>query len=78
MISPAVSTSADATASAPDENGWITAVVPIESLIHAHQDFLRLGAAVEVLEPVALRDRLTATARSLAALYGDGPLASTG
>lgn len=69
MMSPAVISAADATASAPDESGWITAVVPIESLVHAHQDFLRLGAEVEVLEPEALREWLAGTARSLAAIY---------
>jgi predicted DNA-binding transcriptional regulator YafY len=47
-------------------------VVPIESVGHAHQDFLRLGAEVEVLEPAALREQLAATARSLAGLYTGG------
>jgi len=59
-----------ATASPTGDDGWVTAVVPIESLIHAHQDFLRLGAEVEVLEPAGLRERLAETARSLAAIYG--------
>ncbi|MGN6792203.1 MAG: helix-turn-helix transcriptional regulator [Streptosporangiaceae bacterium] len=70
MMSPAVISAAEATASPADQDGWITAVVPIESLIHAHQDFLRLGADVEVLEPARLRHRLAETARSLAAIYG--------
>jgi len=70
MMSQAVISAAGLTASAPDQDGWITAVVPIESLIHAHQDFLRLGADVEVLEPAGLRERLAETARSLAAIYG--------
>jgi predicted DNA-binding transcriptional regulator YafY len=69
MMSSAVISAVDATASAADDDGWVTAVVPIESLIHAHQDFLRLGADVEVLEPAELRARLTETARSLAAIY---------
>jgi predicted DNA-binding transcriptional regulator YafY len=69
MMSSAVISAIDATASAADDDGWVTAVVPIESLIHAHQDFLRLGADVEVLEPAELRARLTETARSLAAIY---------
>jgi predicted DNA-binding transcriptional regulator YafY len=70
MMSQAVISAAGRTASAPDRDGWITAVVPIESLIHAHQDFLRLGADVEVLAPAELRERLAETARSLAAIYG--------
>ncbi|MET8277715.1 WYL domain-containing protein [Micromonospora sp. NPDC005174] len=59
----------DASAGPPDARGWVTAVLPIESLTHAHGDLLRLGADVEVLSPVALRDRLAATAAGLAALY---------
>ena len=71
-MSPAVISAAEGTASAADQDRWVTAVVPIESLIHAHQDFLRLGADVEVLEPAELRDRLAETARALAAIYA-GP-----
>lgn len=69
MMSPAVISAAEASASVPDQDGWVTAVVPIESLIHAHQDFLRLGADVEVLAPAELRSRLAETARALAAIY---------
>jgi predicted DNA-binding transcriptional regulator YafY len=72
IMSPAVISAAEATASAADQHGWVTAVVPIESLIHAHQDFLRLGADVEVLEPEELRLQLAETARSLAAIYAAG------
>jgi predicted DNA-binding transcriptional regulator YafY len=72
MMSPAVVSAAEATASPADRGGWITSVVPIESLIHAHQDFLRLGSEVEVLEPTELRLRLADTARSLAVIYA-GP-----
>jgi predicted DNA-binding transcriptional regulator YafY len=70
LMSPAVVCTAEATVSRADPDGWVTAVVPIESLIHAHQDFLRLGADVEVLAPAELRARLAETARSLAAIYG--------
>jgi predicted DNA-binding transcriptional regulator YafY len=71
-MSPAVASAADSTVSPPDQRGWVTAVVPIESVGHAHQDFLRLGAEVEVLEPEALRALLAGTARSLATLYATG------
>lgn len=67
-----VVTAVDASAGPPDARGWVTAVLPIESLTHAHGDLLRLGADVEVLTPVALRERLAATAAGLAALYGPG------
>lgn len=59
----------DASAGPPDANGWTTAVLPIESLTHAHGELLRLGAEVEVLAPAQLRDRLAATASELARLY---------
>ncbi|WP_406044813.1 WYL domain-containing protein [Micromonospora sp. NBC_00898] len=67
--SDAVVAAVDASAGPPDEVGWVRAVVPIESLTHAHGDFLRLGAEVEVLSPAELRDRLADTAAALAALY---------
>jgi predicted DNA-binding transcriptional regulator YafY len=59
-----------------DGTGWVTATVPIESLIHAEGQFLRFGAEVEVLRPARLRSRLTATARGLADLYA--PRATAG
>ena len=58
---------ADTGTAEPD--GWIRAVLPIESLDQAHAAFLALGADVEVLEPPELRDRLVATSRALAARY---------
>jgi predicted DNA-binding transcriptional regulator YafY len=50
-------------------SGWIVATVPIESMTHAHGEFLKLGAEVEVLEPAELRELVAATAAGLAALY---------
>lgn len=67
-----LSAAADAlerTASAPDQHGWVTATVPIESVGHACDTFLRLAAEVEVLSPPALREQLSATARRLHDLY---------
>lgn len=52
-----------------DGAGWIVATVPIESMTHAHGEFLKLGAEVEVLEPAELRELVAATAAGLAALY---------
>lgn len=57
------------TASPPDEHGWVTATVPIESLTHAASEFLKLGHDVEVLAPTELRERLAATSRRLAEMY---------
>jgi hypothetical protein len=58
-----------ATASPPDQDGWVRAVVPIESTENAQAEFLRLGADVEIIEPAELRARISAVARSLAAIY---------
>jgi predicted DNA-binding transcriptional regulator YafY len=53
-----------------EPDGWIRAVLPIESLDHAHRTFLGLGADIEVLGPPDLRTRLAETSRVLAARYG--------
>ncbi|MEU7935460.1 helix-turn-helix transcriptional regulator [Micromonospora echinofusca] len=73
VASELVATSVDRTAGLPDGAGWVTAVIPIESLTHAHGDLLRLGADVEVLTPATLRERMATTAADLAALYAPRP-----
>ena len=55
---------------APSGDGCLTVRLPIESLTHAEEHLLRLGARVEILEPAALRERIHSTARALATLYG--------
>ncbi|MFD8967466.1 helix-turn-helix transcriptional regulator [Streptomyces sp. NPDC059568] len=57
----------------PEPDGWIRAVLPIESLDHAHREFLALGTDVEVLAPPELRARLAETVRALAARYDSSP-----
>ncbi|MEU2491007.1 WYL domain-containing protein [Streptomyces sp. NPDC007883] len=52
-----------------EPGGWRRTVIPIESLAHAESELLRLGPEVEVLAPPELRERITATARAMAALY---------
>jgi predicted DNA-binding transcriptional regulator YafY len=64
-----VARAVDATAGQPDQAGWITATVPIESLQNAQTEFLRLGANIEILTPAELRAHMSAIARSLAAIY---------
>ena len=68
LLGQAVTAAVDATA-VPDESGWVTAVVPIESLPHAQSSFLGLGAEVEVLGPESLRARMADAAAGLARLY---------
>jgi predicted DNA-binding transcriptional regulator YafY len=52
-----------------DDDGWVRAVIPIESIAHARGELLALGADVEVLGPPALREQMIDTAHALAALY---------
>ncbi|MCT9006620.1 helix-turn-helix transcriptional regulator [Streptomyces rhizosphaerihabitans] len=52
-----------------EEDGWTRATVPIESEDQAHDDFLRLGVAIEVLDPPELRARIAATVTELARRY---------
>lgn len=52
-----------------DADGWIRAVVPIESIDRACREFLALGPDIEVLGPPELRSKLAAMARALAARH---------
>jgi predicted DNA-binding transcriptional regulator YafY len=64
-----VVTAVQASASPPGADGWVRAVLPIESLQHAERALLRLGPDVEVLAPPDLRDRMLASAEALVRLY---------
>ena len=58
---------------APDgDDGWTRVTIPIESLAAARSELLGLGGEVEVVTPVALRDRMREAASELASLYGSG------
>jgi predicted DNA-binding transcriptional regulator YafY len=48
---------------------WLTLTVAFERSEHAHRDLLGLGNQVEVLGPRELRERIGASARTVAALY---------
>ncbi|GAA4214019.1 helix-turn-helix transcriptional regulator [Actinocatenispora rupis] len=69
MAADPVTAAVDRTAGAPDEAGWVTVTIPIESLPQAEADLLRLGPHAEVRSPADLRERLARAARDLAALY---------
>lgn len=73
LLEPAVVRHAEASARQAEPGGWFEVVIPIESLGHATEVLLRLGAEAEVLEPAALRDRLTETVATLARTYGVTP-----
>ena len=53
-----------------DPDGWVRLLMPMESFDVAYHELLRLGADVEVLEPVELRERLVATAHTMSQRYG--------
>ncbi|MEU8073758.1 YafY family protein [Micromonospora sp. NPDC049151] len=71
VFPPEMSRAARAAAGEPGPDGWLETTVPIESVRHAHTEFLKLGAEVEVLSPADLRERFIATAHALTRLYGD-------
>ncbi|MFE5815007.1 helix-turn-helix transcriptional regulator [Streptomyces sp. NPDC056479] len=56
-------------AGAPDEQGWVTLTLPVESEEVAHTQLSALGPEVEVLAPRELRERFAGDAIRLAALY---------
>jgi predicted DNA-binding transcriptional regulator YafY len=73
LLGPVVARAVRAAARTPDADGWVTAVIPIESIEHALHDLLRLGPDAEVLAPPELRARVAEAARGLARLYaGNG------
>ncbi|WP_149826704.1 helix-turn-helix transcriptional regulator [Streptomyces tailanensis] len=53
------------------EDGWTEVRVPIESVEHAHGEFLRLGTDIEVLQPAELRARIARAVGELAGRYGN-------
>jgi predicted DNA-binding transcriptional regulator YafY len=70
-LGAAVAQAAEASASPADAAGWRRVTIPIESVTHAAQQVLRLGAQAEVLKPAALRRELMERLEAVAALYRD-------
>ncbi|MGX4692613.1 helix-turn-helix transcriptional regulator [Streptomyces sp. JNUCC 63] len=68
-VGPVPAREALAAAGAPDEHGWVTVTVPVESEQVAHTQLMALGPEVEVLAPKALRERFARDAARLGALY---------
>ncbi|GAA4535512.1 helix-turn-helix transcriptional regulator [Nonomuraea ferruginea] len=69
LMTPGVVAAAKETAQPPDEEGWITVTLPIESVGHAVAEFLRLGADAEVVSPPELRERVADTAERIVRRY---------
>lgn len=69
LLGPVMSRAVRAAAERPDPDGWVTAVIPIESVEHALHDLLRFGPDAEVLEPRQLRARIADAGHGLVRLY---------
>jgi predicted DNA-binding transcriptional regulator YafY len=64
-----VAQAVDATATAVGDDGWVEAVIPVESVEHACGELLRLGTDVEVLAPAQLRELVAGTVGALTRRY---------
>ncbi|MFJ9705325.1 helix-turn-helix transcriptional regulator [Streptomyces sp. NPDC101234] len=74
-VDPFAARQALAAAGTPDDRGWVTVTLPVESEEVAHGQLTALGPEAEVLAPARLRARFAADAARLAGLYaqpGDG------
>ena len=60
-----------ASTSPPDEEGWVTVILPFESLEDARERLLGFGRAIEVLAPTALRLSVRDHAAQIVSLYAD-------
>jgi predicted DNA-binding transcriptional regulator YafY len=68
-LAPMVAETAARTALGPDKAGWTRVSIPIESVEHAADEVLKLGAEAEVLAPPELRRRMAEIAAKLGAIY---------
>ncbi|MEW2404294.1 WYL domain-containing protein [Streptomyces sp. NPDC046862] len=68
-VDPVSAREALAAAEDPDERGWVTVTLPVESEEVAHTQLTALGPEVEVLAPATLRKRFSDDAARLAKLY---------
>lgn len=69
-VDPVSARDALSSADAPDDDGWVTVTLPVESEKVAHTQLTALGPEVEVLAPEGLRARFASDAVRLAGLYG--------
>ncbi|MFJ3226822.1 helix-turn-helix transcriptional regulator [Streptomyces sp. NPDC086783] len=69
VVDPESARRALGAAGEPDGRGWVTVALAVESEEVAHAQLLTLGPEAEVLAPASLRERFSADAVRLAALY---------
>lgn len=63
MLGPYVLAAAAKTASEPDQRGWITCTIPLESADYGIRELMRLGVEVEIVSPAPLRTQMAQTLR---------------
>jgi predicted DNA-binding transcriptional regulator YafY len=68
-LGAAVARAAATSADAADNEGWVRAEIPIESIEHAAGQLLRLGTDVEVIGPPELRERIAQIVTALGRIY---------
>jgi predicted DNA-binding transcriptional regulator YafY len=68
-LGSAIAQAAAETASAPDEDGWVRVVIPIERTEQAAADIIRLGVDAEALEPQSLREKIAEMASEVLRIY---------
>ncbi|BBC37101.1 hypothetical protein SGFS_083950 [Streptomyces graminofaciens] len=68
-VDPVSAREAQKTAGPPEDDGWVTLTLPVESDEVARAQLTALGPEVEVLAPESLRTRFAEDARRLATLY---------
>jgi predicted DNA-binding transcriptional regulator YafY len=68
-LEPAAARAALTVGAEPGADGWLDVIIPGEKIDYLYIQLLQLGADIEVLEPLELRDRLAATGAALSRLY---------
>ena len=72
-ISETVKRAVEASVVSPGADGWADLEIPIEELVWATREIIRIGAEIEVLSPPELRDRVAFEVRKMAGFYAEEP-----
>jgi predicted DNA-binding transcriptional regulator YafY len=68
-LGPYVAQATAQTAGSPDDHGWVSCTIPIESIEYAVRELMRLGADLEVVAPPALRSAMAQALRDTLLRY---------
>jgi len=71
MLGPYVIAAAAKTASEPDQRGWITCTIPLESADYGIRELMRLGVEAEIVSPESLRIQMAQTLRDALRHYSN-------